>query len=84
MLEVSASCIFLAASAKKYPYPPILFFPWGKKIDQLTDLGQVSKQGLLFSVINGDAGGGGQLTSLLPRQLAVKRQRWAPAFLRSL
>lgn len=31
---------------------PILFFPHGEGIDQLTDLGQVSEQGLLFSVIN--------------------------------
>lgn len=41
--------------------PRFIFFPYGEKIDQLTDLGQVSNQDLLVSVIN--RGGGGELTS---------------------
>lgn len=41
--------------------PPFYFFPYEEKIDQLTDLGQVTNQDLLFSVINRD--GEGELTS---------------------
>lgn len=55
------------------PFPLYFFFSygWGKKIDQLTDLGQVNKQDLLGFVTIW-----GELTSLI-------RRWWAPAFLQS-
>lgn len=57
--------------------PPILFFPYGEKMDQLADLGQVSEQGLLVSGINQDGVDGEGSSQAAP----VRQCKWNSAFL---